>query len=204
LDTIDWQARREGIIQAVERSLECAARQHPLVIVMEDLHWADPSSLALLKQIIQLIHQVPLLIICAFRPHHGQVSWEQLEPANDGYTELHTELKLNPLTVSESDGLLSNLIGADGLPSELVERILSQAEGNPFYLEEVLRSMIDMQTIIQDSKTGRWQVTKEINTISIPDTLQGVLIARIDRLERETRRLLQMAASTSWIKSCSG
>jgi ABC-type oligopeptide transport system substrate-binding subunit len=82
----------------------------------------------------------------------------------------------------------------EDLPQGLRERILSRAEGNPFYVEEIIRSLIDDRTIVRDEATGRWEATREVANIAIPDTLQGVLMARIDRLHEETKRVLQMAA----------
>ena len=90
--------------------------------------------------------------------------------------------------------MVSNLLTIEGLPVALKERILKQAEGNPFYLEELLRSLMDAGAIAQDEATGRWQATGDVAEIALPDTLQGVLLARIDRLQEDTKRVLQMAS----------
>jgi len=86
------------------------------------------------------------------------------------------------------------LVGFEGLSASLTKRILSRAEGNPFYVEEIIRSLMDSGAIAQDEATGRWEVTEDVSGIPIPDTLQGVLMARIDRLREESKRLLQMAS----------
>jgi hypothetical protein len=80
------------------------------------------------------------------------------------------------------------------LPRQLKERILSRAEGNPFYMEEIIRSLMDSGAIVRDEATGLWQATRDVADIAIPDTLHGVLMARIDRLQEETKRVLQLAA----------
>ena len=83
---------------------------------------------------------------------------------------------------------------AEGLPQKLKWRILSRAEGNPFYVEEIIRSLMDSGAIVRDEATGRWRATRDVADIAIPDTLHGVLMARIDRLQEETKRVLQLAS----------
>jgi hypothetical protein len=90
--------------------------------------------------------------------------------------------------------LVGNLLEVEALPSLLRMRILDHAEGNPFYVEEVIRSLIDSGVVIHDETTEQWQATQPVEDIAIPDTLQGVLMARIDRLEEEARRVLQLAS----------
>jgi oligopeptide transport system substrate-binding protein len=101
---------------------------------------------------------------------------------------------LEALSGAESEALVGKLLSLEGLPEQLKEKIQARAEGNPFYLEEVLRSLIDEGSIEQEAGTGCWLATKEVGDIAIPDTLQGVLMARIDRLQEETKRVLQMAS----------
>ncbi|MCP4536628.1 MAG: AAA family ATPase [Chloroflexi bacterium] len=180
--------------RAIETLFESAATQHPLVIVCEDLHWADPTSLELLEELLALTNRVPLLLICLLRPETEHGCWRIKEIAARQYRHRHTDLWLEPLSASESNTLVGNLLHTEGLPPELQERILSQAEGNPFYVEEILRSLMDSGAIVQDETTGRWRMTREVAAITIPDTLRGVLIARIDRLQEETKRVLQLAS----------
>jgi len=178
----------------VETLLGSAAAVRPLVVVCEDLHWADPSSLELLEHLLALTDRSSLLFLCVFRPVREHPCWALREriAAEAGYR--HADLRLSSLTTAESQSLVSNLLWIDELPPVLKGRILDRAEGNPFYLEEILRSLIDQGAIVQDPASGHWQATVEVERIRIPDTLEGVLVARIDRLEEETRRVLQLAS----------
>jgi oligopeptide transport system substrate-binding protein len=133
-----------------------------------------------------------LLLLCVYRPERENRVWRLQEAVARDYP--HRQVWLQSLSQDEGESLIDNLLGAEGLPDRLVERILSHAEGNPFYLEEVLRSLIGEGVIVQDMATGRWQATRDAADITIPDTLQGVLLARIDRLQQETKRVLQMAS----------
>jgi predicted ATPase/DNA-binding SARP family transcriptional activator/class 3 adenylate cyclase len=180
--------------RAVETLVECAARRWPLVIVCEDLHWADPTSLELLEHLLPTTDRVPLLFICVFRPEMAHGCWRIKETAARLYHHRHTDLWLHPLSAAESETLVGNLLHREELPRNLREWILERAEGNPLFVEEILRSLIDEGVIVHDEVGGRWQVGRDVTEIAIPDTLHGVLMARIDRLPGGARRLLQLAS----------
>jgi len=180
--------------RAVETLVERAAGRRPLVLACEDLHWADPTSLELLQQLLPLIDRVPLLILCLFRPERSHGCWRVVETAVRDYPHCHTDLRLGPLSAAESEVLVDNLLRAENLPRAVRTGVLDHAEGNPFFVEEILRSLIDGGIIGHDEAAGRWYVTRDLADIPIPDTLHGALSARIDRLEPEPKRLLQLAS----------
>ena len=202
LNEMDGEELKRRTFQAIERVLARAARHGPLVLVCEDLHWADASSLELLQRLLALTDSEGLLIIGDLRPETQHTAWRWRQHVADAYHHRHTDFWLQPLSAADSETLVNHLLGSGTsaaaagwpqLPSRLIERILSQAEGNPFYVEEVLRSLMDSGALAQDS-AGHWTVTQEVTRIEIPSTLQGVLRARVDRLPGDTRRVLQLAA----------
>jgi len=199
----DAAARLRGIepeglkvltFRALERVVEVAAGRRPLVLVCEDLHWADPTSLELLEQLLQLTDRTSLLLICALRPYREHPCWGIRDTATHLYHHRHTDVWLRPLSAADSEALVGALLHVEALPRPLRVRILDHAEGNPFYVEEVIRSLIDNGAIVYDEMMEQWEATRRVEDIAIPDTLQGVLMARIDRLEEEPRRVLQMAS----------
>ena len=194
LAQLDGQELKAGTFRAVERLLASVANQGPLVLVAEDLHWADPTSIAQLERLLPLTERAALLMVCLFRPEREHSSWRLREMAARDHGRLHTDLCLDPLSAPESKRLVENLLSLERLPGQLKEQIWERAEGNPFYMEEVLRSLIDEGAIAQEEDTGRWLAMRDVAEIAIPETLQGVLLARIDRLQEETKRVLQMAA----------
>jgi predicted ATPase/class 3 adenylate cyclase len=188
------QRLKVSTFRAVRTLIERAAQRRPLVLVCEDLHWADPTSLELLERLIPLVDYIPLLLLCILRPerHHG--CWRIIETAARDYPHRHADLRLRPLSPVESEVLVGNLLHVEDLPEGLRSGVLDRAEGNPFFVEEILRSLIDGGIIGHDEVAGRWYATRDLVDIPIPDTLHGALSARIDRLKPETKRALQLAS----------
>ncbi|MCB9133175.1 MAG: AAA family ATPase [Anaerolineales bacterium] len=195
LDKMGAQDLQYHTFGAVKNVLSRAVQNWPIVLVCEDLHWGDPSSLALLAQLVPLVERTPLLLVCIFRPEPDQNHpvWQIAAHGDRLSAGQHLSLHLQPLTADDSEILLTNLLGMP-LPSRLVLRILSQSEGNPFYVEEIIRSLIAHGALVQDPANGQWQLVDDLANIAIPETLQNVLAARIDRLDYNERHVLQMAA----------
>ena len=193
VQNLEGESLKLGVFRAASTLIEHTAQQWPLIVVCEDLHWADPTSIELLEQLLTLTLRMPLLLLCVFRPGHSCRRIREIAAQFDHHH--YTDLRLVPLSAAESETLLGNLLHhVQGLPHKLKWRILSHTEGNPLYVEEILRSLIDDQTIVQDEITGHWEMSLDIADIPIPDTLHGVLMARIDRLPEDAKRVLQMAA----------
>jgi ABC-type oligopeptide transport system substrate-binding subunit/class 3 adenylate cyclase len=194
LRDLDGQQLKAGTFDAIEALLLHAANKRPLVVVCEDLHWADPTSLELLERALTLTDHASLLLICLFRPDPAHGSWLLRETVRRSYGHRHTDLELRPLSAADSQALVGNLLQAADLTAELRQRIIGAAEGNPLFVEEVIRGLMDADAIVRDEATGRVVVTRRVADMVIPDTLQGVLVARLDRLTEDTKRVLQMAA----------
>lgn len=168
------------------------AGKKPVVLVFDDLHWADPSSVEVWLQALSVGAAVPVLFILASRPERSAAGWKLIDQARElpgvGALELH----LSPLSEADSRQLVSNLLSIDALPHTVRSRILAKAEGNPFFVEEVIRMLIDQERIVRQDE--QWRVLREIESLDIPDNLNGVLAARIDRLPEEARYVLQVAS----------
>jgi class 3 adenylate cyclase/tetratricopeptide (TPR) repeat protein len=180
------------ITDAVRELCRALAAEAPTVLVFEDLHWADNASLDLIVAVADVSRSTPLLVLCTLRPEKGTASWRFLERVRDHLAGDHTELTLLALSPQQSRNLLSNLLEVEGLPAEFREEVLQKSEGNPFFLEEVLRSLVDAGHIVRAN--GGWKAVREISAVAVPDTLVGVLSARIDHLPEDTKRVAQTAA----------
>ncbi|HTE68707.1 MAG TPA: AAA family ATPase [Actinomycetes bacterium] len=176
----------EDAVWAVRRFLEVLAARRPLVVVIDDLHWAQPSLLDLLEQVVALAREAPILLVAVARP-------ELLEqrPAWSGGRLNASTLLLEPLAADESATLLEHLAGEVSLPAEATVRITRTAEGNPLFLEELLAMLIEEGRLRRDG--GRW-VADDLAGVSTPPTIQALLAARLDRLAGEERALLDRAS----------
>lgn len=185
------QALQDRMHSAFADLIRAAADSHPLALVWEDLHWADHSSLGLIETLLPLTEDLPLFLILVFRPNEGRTwEWHQKIVAQMG--EHYRVLELTPLTQADSALLVENLLKIENMPEATRQLILNKSEGNPFFLEELLRSLIDTGMVLLEG--NRAVATQAISQLEVPDTLQGVIAARIDRLPSEDKYTLQTAS----------
>src|SRR5829696_4497771 len=189
---LEGDALVEHIAAATRGYLRARADLMPTMIVLDDLHWADTASLDLMLSVAALVEDLPLLIACLLRPDKDAPSWSAIEKARSQLGAHYTEILLEPLDAEDSKELLGNLLYIEDLPESVRILILNKAEGNPFFVEEVIRTLIDSEYIVQEN--NHWRATREIVNVNIPDTLTGVLSARIDRLPENTKHVAQTAA----------
>ena len=164
----------------------------PAVVVCDDVHWADAASVDTLLQVMPSVAGQRILLILGSRAERSATGWRLITAARDMFGEALTEIRLAPLSVDDSRTLIANLLAVESLPGETRERILRRAEGNPFFVEEVIRMMVERGAIIREGE--RWVATDRAAGIEIPDTLHGLLLARIDRLPAESKRTLRVAS----------
>jgi len=188
----DPQALQQRMLLAIGEWVEALAERQPVVMVFEDLHWADSSSVELIEYLFTLTFYTPVLIICATRLERQSRFWEVKTISKTDLGDDITELTLWPLTAHECRQLITGMLNIDYLPKDVEGLLLERAEGNPLFLEEVLRNLIE-QTVIQYID-GQWQITRQVTEVDIPNTLQGVFTSRIDRLKDDVKKVLQVAA----------
>ncbi len=190
---LEGEALQRQISRAITVFLEHLAYERPLVLVIDDLHWADSASLTLLERCLALAERAPLLLMLLYRPEKEHGCWALGETAPREHPHHYTAITLQPLEREENQDvrLVCNLLNLEALPPTL-EQLIGRAEGNPFYVEEIIRMLIDQGTIVRQGE--RWQLVREIELETVPDTLQGLIMARLDRLLEEARRTLQLAS----------
>jgi class 3 adenylate cyclase/tetratricopeptide (TPR) repeat protein len=183
---------RGAIFMAVWALFSALAQEEPLVLLFEDLHWADDTSLELLHSLLPLTDDGPVAIIALFRPHRDEPSWAFHEAASRDFPHRYQQIALQPLDESDARALVGNLLWIEDLPEPVRELILQKAEGNPFFVEEVIRSLLDSGLVVREGE--HWRATAEIGGVRVPDTLTGVITARLDRVPDSPRRVIQAAS----------
>jgi class 3 adenylate cyclase/tetratricopeptide (TPR) repeat protein len=189
---LDGDSMGKQVYLSSRRFFERLASTRPLVLVFEDLHWADESSVLLVEHLFALITRVPLLICGVSRPEANVPAIRLQQTGLKDYERRYTEIRLNPLSQTECTQLMDNLLEIENLPGRVRQIILQKAEGNPFFLEEIMRTLIDRKAVLRDG--NHWKATSSLETLTIPDTVQGVITARIDRLDEELKAVLRTAS----------
>ncbi len=179
-----WKSRLQAAILAIFSSL---AERVPTVFFLEDLHWADPSFVELLRHACFEIRQ-PAILLCVYRPTFSLFTSHQLSSIGKYYHEI----QLQDLSLSEAHDMLESLLKTERIPLDLKRLVQSKAEGNPFYLEELVNTLIESDTLIRDG--GSWKLTRSVTESDISSSLHGLISGRLDRLETEVRRILQEAS----------
>jgi class 3 adenylate cyclase/tetratricopeptide (TPR) repeat protein len=172
---------------AVRKLFEELAAGRPLAVVFDDIHWGEPTFLDLLEYLVDWIKGVPVLLLCLARNELLEVrgGWMTGKPNASLIT-------LKPLTEPETDGLIVNLLGGGALAADAATRIAGVTEGNPLFIEEILRMLAD-DGVLQRAN-GSWAVKGDISSFSIPPTIQALITARLDRLEAEERAVIERAS----------
>ncbi len=191
---LDAEGLRHQFFLTVRSWVEAMVIRGPLVVTFADVHWADTTSLDLLRYCLPLCDQEALLWLIVFRSDRTSPVWEFHHHVETEYPHRATTLTLTPLTEAQSGEFIDRVIGPEVLPAETRALVLDKAEGNPYYIEELIRSMVTQGVLEQDVQTGQWRATRAIDSLDLPETLQSLLMARIDDLSPEVRRVLQMAA----------
>jgi ABC-type oligopeptide transport system substrate-binding subunit/class 3 adenylate cyclase len=163
----------------------------PLVLALEDLHWADPTSVQLLEQLLSLAEEAPVLLVLSLRPERDHAAWGLREHASREFPHLLREIDLGPL--GDADGeLLAALVAPATLPAELERRVLEAADGNPFFLEELVRSLADVGALVRTDDGWRFDHAVEVE---VPPTVEKAILARLDRLSAPARDLVTAASA---------
>ncbi|TMD18336.1 MAG: hypothetical protein E6I98_11965 [Chloroflexi bacterium] len=191
LSILEMEAIKRYVASLVN-VLRAMSARGPVVLVCDDVHWADSASVDVLLQVEAGLAALPVFLILSSRVERASAGWRLISGARDVFGDALTEIRLEPLSLEDSRTLVSNLLHIESLPAEIRDLILAKAEGNPFFVEEVIRMLMDRGAIVQEG--DRWVATERVATIEIPDTIHGLLLARIDKLPRDSKRTLRVAS----------
>jgi tetratricopeptide (TPR) repeat protein len=178
------EAKKDRIMEAFKQIALKGSEIRPLIMAYEDLHWIDKSSEELLKYVLESIPGARVLLIFTYRPEFIH-TW--------GAKSYHSQVTLNRLSNRESLMMVSHLLGTEELNKHLEEFILEKTEGIPFFIEELIKSLKDLKIIAREQ--GKYRITKDIKEVTIPATIQDVIMVRVDSLPEGTKSLLQTVSA---------
>jgi predicted ATPase len=177
-----WQ-RRQHTLDGVRRLLLRESQIQPLIVVFEDLHWIDGETQATLDALVESVPTARMLLLVNYRPEYTH-GW--------GSRMYYRQLRVDPLPSATAAELLGSLLGPDPALAPLNGLLVERTEGNPFFAEEAVRSLVEVKALAGDR--GAYRLTRPVTALTVPATAQAVLAARIDRLAPEDKRRLQAAA----------
>jgi class 3 adenylate cyclase len=189
VDDAAWSAldppqRRQRTLEAVKRLLLRESQIQPVLVVFEDLHWLDGETQALLDSLVESLPTARMLLLVNYRPEYAH-RW--------GSKTYYTQLRLDPLPPDSAEALLGALLGSDPALRPLKHVLIERTEGNPFFLEESVRTLVETRALA--GERGAYGLALALPSIQVPTTVQAILAARIDRLAVEEKRLLQAPRS---------
>ncbi len=189
---LDAQGLKTQIMLSIKKLLATLAQDKPVLLVIDDYHWIDNESLDLIESIFGTADRPPVLLLALSRIEKDKPGYRTKENLRPRLGPDFREIVLKPLDDRATLLLVSNLLKIVGISEEFIRKILAQAEGNPFYAEEIIRSLIDSGVLVY--KDGIWKLTAEVASVRIPDSVQALIATRLDRLEQETKSILQVAS----------
>ena len=191
---LDGEALRVRTFAAIEHWVLALAERSPVILVFDDLYWADATSVDLLEHCLALCDREPVLFVIMLRRSHSVAMHELYSRLQVTFPHRLVSLSLDPLSDMQSRELIDGLVGAEVLPAEICEQIVEKAAGNPYYIEELVRSLVRDKLLVRDGCTSEWHAVGSIETVDLPDTLRALLAARLDGLDSQERVVLQVAA----------
>ena len=197
LQALEGQATGHQIFFTSLTVVERLAQARPLAFVLDDWQWADSSSSALLQHLLPLALKLPILFVIAYRPAGESESVAGLAHVLGGNAQLaglHSAITLAPLDEREVRSLVAQLLPAGPVPAAIEAYLSRRSGGNPFYLGELARTLVATQAIEPDRTRGGWRTTGRLDANLLPDRIEGVILARVDRLDGRAKQLLKLAA----------
>ncbi len=189
---LDPETLQGRYVAALARVVRALTAEGPLVLVLEDIHWADPASVEVMAQLVPLLTTMPVLMLFVGRAETDAPGWRLVTQPRSLFGDAMTEIRLQPLGNEDSRELVSNLLEIESLPEKVRNQILERSEGNPFFVEEVIRMLIGRGAIVRSG--DGWTADESIYRVEIPETLHGLLLARIDQLPDSAKRSLRVAS----------
>ena len=180
-----WKSKLQ---EAAREFFSALIQRAPTIFCLEDLHYTDPSFVELLRHVL-LNTWRPAIALCVYRPTFSLFTKEEL---TGSLGKIYREIRLGDLSPSEAKQMLESLLRTEHIPGELIQFVLDKAEGNPFYVEELVNSMIESGTLTRDN--GRWKVKGSVKGLELSSTIHGLISARLDRLDHKAKRVLQEAS----------
>jgi class 3 adenylate cyclase/tetratricopeptide (TPR) repeat protein len=201
---LDAEGTKRQFFQTVREWIQQLAQERPIIMSFADMQWADTTSLELLEYCLSLCDTDPVLWLLVYRSERDSAIWEFQHRLETDYPHRLTRLHVPPLSTEENEEFINQFVGQNVLFPETQSLIIKKSEGNPYFVKELIYSLVVQGALAPEGEHGSWKQTRAVTSLDLPDSLQSLLMARIDRLAPNERRVLQMAAvvgSVFWLNA---
>ncbi len=201
---LDAEGIKRQFFQTVREWIQQLAQDRPLVLSFADMQWADTTSLELLEYCLPLCDTESVLWLLVYRSDRDSAIWEFQHRLETNYPHRLTRLNVPPLSTEENEEFINQFLGENVLFPETLALIIKKSEGNPYFVKELIYSLVAQGALTPEGEHGCWKQIRAVTSLDLPDSLQSLLMARIDRLAPNERRVLQMAAvvgSVFWLNA---
>ncbi|HEY5790773.1 MAG TPA: adenylate/guanylate cyclase domain-containing protein, partial [Gammaproteobacteria bacterium] len=187
------QERKAATFKVIPWVLDRLASRQPMLLVLEDAHYADRTSVEMIGHMFHALAKAPLFMLILLRPDTDSLATKLVPMARKSRPGAFTEITFSRLSNDESDQLVYNLLEATEVPAALLELVRRRAEGNPLYIAELIRELLEHEALALDDERAV-RITRDLDSVALPSSIQGMIISRIDRLPLELKDLLQVAS----------
>jgi class 3 adenylate cyclase len=188
------EAIKNDLFEVVIPAFVAAGQASPKIVIFDDLQWSDDASKDLIIHMIDFMVNTKMMLVFAFRPDADSPAQDVRKAMQGKVPERYTEIEIEPLSTDHTNELISELLQIRDIPDEARELVLRKSEGNPFFVEEVVRWFVDQGMVRSTTNGLEWDETSDITDATIPDSLQSLLMARMDRLSGDAKDTLQLAS----------
>jgi class 3 adenylate cyclase len=194
----DPEEFRQKLWEVIKQMIRAQTELGPVVYVFDDLQWVDRATLETIRFLLPLVKSRQIMFLVAMRPEWKSAGWELFLDTQMEYPEYCSSIYLEPLSTVESRAMISHFLDPAGAPVAVYDLIMRKAEGNPFFIEETVRTLLDAGVLERDSGKLHWVASTEFNQVTsllaLPGSVQALLTARIDQLDLSVRHTMQLAA----------
>jgi class 3 adenylate cyclase len=194
----DPEEIRRSLLDVVEQMIRAQTELGPVVYVFDDLQWVDRATLETIRFLLPLVKSRQIMFLVAMRPDWKSAGWELFLETQMEYPEYCSSIYLEPLSSDESRAMIGEFLDPTGAPGPVYDLIMLKAEGNPFFIEETIRTLLEFDALERDNDKLRWVANTDLNQVTslltLPGNVQSLLTARIDQIDASVRHTLQLAS----------
>ena len=184
---------KDAVLQSIQWFFGSMARMRPLILILEDLHFADRASLDVILHLMNNVSNKAFLLLLYLRPEDKKSSSNLGLIARKTLGDLYTEIELENLTAAESDALVKSLLNSEDVPADILTMVRERADGNPSFIEAIVQALKE-EEVIEVREGESLKIIKPLDSVEIPGSIQGLVVSALDRLSESLKNILQWSS----------